>query len=197
MKKRVFLLSFCVLCCIYAWSQNSTKSYGAVSCQTSMGLRAAPSGLATYIHFYDDYIDFFGVGKCLYTKTNYDGSVLYTPISQGIPALRTVGILVSEDYKMVQQVIVSSMMGMTMQSVYNFQWIGDGTRAAENIMSAHNPQYYGGSGESSTLTCHSCQGSGMCKYCHGSGRYTYSQNGNCGVCYGTGRCSGCDGKGRY
>ena len=87
------------------------------------------------------------------------------------------------------------MMGMTMQMVYNFQWIGDGSRPAERIMSAHAPSF-NNEGDGS-ITCHSCQGSGMCKYCQGSGRYEYGRNGRCGVCNGTGRCAGCNGKGSY
>ena len=195
MKTKVVLSIICVLCCLQVWAQNSTKSYSAISCQTNMGLRAAPSSYATYVHFYDDYIEFFGVGKCLYTRTNYDGSVLYTPLSQGIPALRTTGILVSADCKKIQQIMLSSMMGMTMQMVYNFEWIGDGSRPAERIMSVRAPSY-SNEGDGS-ITCHSCQGSGMCKYCQGSGRYANARNGRCGVCIGTGRCAGCDGKGSY
>lgn len=195
MKTRIILSIICVLCGLQVWAQKTTKSYSAISCQTNMGLRAAPSGLATYVHFYDDYIEFFGVGKCLYSRTNYDGSVLYTPISQGMPALRTTGILVSADCKNIQQIMLSSMMGMTMQMVYNFQWIGDGSRPAERIMSAHAPSF-NNEGDGS-ITCHSCQGSGMCKYCQGSGRYEYGRNGRCGVCNGTGRCAGCNGKGSY
>lgn len=197
MKKVIILMVIGVMCCLHAWTQNFTKSYSAVSCQTNMGLRSAPSGLATYVSFYDDYIVFFGVGKCLYTRTNYDGSVLYTPISQGMPTLKTTGILVSADYTRIQQIYTSYMMGMTMQMAYNFQWIGDGTQPAERIMSASVPRFYNENEGDNSITCHSCNGSGMCKYCQGSGRYEYGRNGKCGVCNGTGRCAGCNGKGNY
>ena len=193
MKTNVILSFLTLLCCSHSWSQNFTKSYGAVSCQTSTGMQAAPAGLATYIDFYDDYIFFFGVGKCLYTKTNYDGSVLYTPITQGLPALRTVGILISKDYSVMQQIQVSTMMGMSMQMTSNYQWIGDGSHAAENLLGTGGFQY----GNESPITCHTCQGSGSCKFCYGSGRNQYSRDGRCGVCRGTGRCSGCNGKGHY
>ena len=136
MKKKLSCIIIALMCCLYTWAQNFTKSYGAVSCQTSMGLQAAPAGLATYITFYDDYIIYFGVGKCVYTRTNYDGSVVYTPTTQGTPALRTTAILVSKDYSRMQEVQVSTIMGMSMQMVYNYQWIGDGSHAAENLLAS-------------------------------------------------------------
>ena len=197
MKKKLSFLIFALMCCLYTWAQNFTKSYGAVSCQTSMGMQAAPAGLATYITFYDDYIYYFGVGKCMYTRTNYDGSIVYTPTTQGPPALRTTAILVSKDYSRMQQVQVSTMMGMSMQMVYNYQWIGDGSHAAENLLGSGGSYYGDDDDDDSPITCHSCQGSGSCKYCYGSGRNQYTRDGRCGVCRGTGRCSGCNGKGHY
>ena len=88
------------------------------------------------------------------------------------------------------------MMGMTLQMEYHFNYIGEGSQPAERMMGASSGQYdYDDDDEA--ITCHSCHGSGRCKHCNGSGKYSYARDGRCGVCRGTGRCAGCDGKGFY
>lgn len=45
--------------------------------------------------------------------------------------------------------------------------------------------------------CSSCQGSGKCKLCNGTGKNEYTKNGRCGGCKGTGKCAGCNGRGGW
>ncbi|HEX2865180.1 MAG TPA: hypothetical protein VHN99_11470 [Deinococcales bacterium] len=53
---------------------------------------------------------------------------------------------------------------------------------------------------SSARSCSSCQGSGRCPHCHGSGKQNYPGFGPagkdpCSWCYGTGVCQTCRGAG--
>lgn len=185
MKKILFFI--CLIFATIAQAQNFSKSYSAVSCYNQMGMQDCPVGMVTYIDFYDNYIYVMGLGKCNYSGINMDGSLSYTPTVQGSPILRTIGIIISKDYRRMQEIQISSMMGMTMQIVYNYQWIGDGRHAAENMMGSTPDINY-----DEDYTCSSCNGSKRCKFCSGTGRYEYSRNGKCGVCKGTGKCQACN-----
>ena len=45
------------------------------------------------------------------------------------------------------------------------------------------------------ITCVSCKGSGICRYCNGSGYDKNTKSGKCTACHNTGRCKMCRGKG--
>lgn len=173
-----------------ATAQDFTKSYGCVSVQTSMGPQAPPAGMATWIEFYDDYIMVGGINKFTYDGNNYDGTRRYVATRQGPPALNTIGWLVSKDYSAVKQVVQSTMMGMTLQMEYYYNYIGEGSHPAQNMMGSASS--YSGGGYDSDYTCSSCMGTRQCKFCSGTGMYEYGQNGRCGVCRGTGRCQACN-----
>ena len=190
----IVVLTFITICSVRA--QEFTKSYGCVGVNTTMGAQAPPVGLATWIEFYDNYIMVMGIERFNYGGTNFDGSRQYWAVRQGQPAMNTVGWLVSKNYSSVKQVVESTMMGMTMQMEYLFNYIGEGSSAAQNMLGSSSGTM-GDYDYDSQITCHSCHGSGLCKHCNGSGRYSYSRDGRCGVCRGTGRCAGCDGKGSY
>lgn len=187
MRKILFIC--CLLTALIVHGQNFSKSYSAVSCYNQMGMQSCPAGMATYIDFYDDCIYVMGVGKCKYSGKNMDGSFRYTPISKGTPVLQTIGVNISSNYQNMQEIQLSTMMGMTMQIVYNYQWIGNGRHAAENLMGTTSGYY---NNDPDGYICSSCNGSRQCKFCGGTGAYVYSQNGRCGVCKGTGRCQACN-----
>lgn len=175
-------------------AQNFTRSYGAVSCCSSTGtMMAAPSGMAAYADFYDDYVMWNGMTKFVFDGTNADGSLRFYPVRKGPTALSTIGLLFSRDYKNVREVQQSSMMGMTIQIWYDYQYLGEGSHAALNLMGT-TPDY-GDTDE--PIQCHSCMGSGSCRYCNGTGRNEYTRDGRCGVCRGSRKCAGCNGKGTY
>ena len=196
MKKLFICLIFASLGITDILAQNFTKSYGAVSCQGPTGMTSVPAGMATYVDFYDDYVFVMGNGKFKYYNTNYDGSKVYKAVRQGPPAMNPIAVVIAKNYSAMNLIVQSSMMGMSIQMVYNYQWIGDGSRAAENLMSAGSFSYESFDDNNEKITCHSCQGSGLCKYCNGSGRSAYTRDGRCGVCR-NGRCAGCNGKGYY
>ena len=45
------------------------------------------------------------------------------------------------------------------------------------------------------ITCVSCKGSDICRYCNGSGYDKNTKSGKCTACHNTGRCKMCRGKG--
>lgn len=196
--KCIFLLISC-FCLSVGISAQSVKSYAAVSAVGTTGPQAVPS-LAITIEYHDGYFILNGVEKFVYRTKNYDGSMQFYPAVVGNPTLRTTGILVSKDYSYVRQFTESIMMGMRMELVYDFSYIGDGYEAAQNYMGISNGSYSGGHSHGDSrdwADCSSCNGTGRCKYCGGSGRDGYTRDGRCGVCRGTGRCAGCDGKRGY
>lgn len=196
--RKVFMIMLSLAFYFNAIAQDFTKSYSCVSVQTSMGPQAPPAGMATWIEFYDDYIMVDGINKFTYDGDNYDGTQRYVATRQGPPALNTIGWLVLKDYSAVKQVVQSTMMGMTLQMEYYYNYIGEGSHPAQNMMGGASSSYdYGSDDADEPITCHSCHGSGTCSNCNGSGQYAYSRNGRCGVCKGTGRCAGCSGKGTY
>lgn len=197
MKKLLFLVLLSAAFNCKATAQEFTKSYGCVRVLTSMGPQAPPAGMATWIEFYDDYILVMGYEKFVYSTTNFDGSMQFLATKSGPPAMNTIGWVVSEDFSSVKQVVQSNMMGMTMQMEYHFNYIGEGSHAAQNLMGAGSSNYGYDDGDDEPITCLSCYGSGACSNCNGSGQYAYSRDGRCGVCRGTGRCAGCNGKGIY
>lgn len=201
MKNRFLLLFlFIILGISILRAQNFTKSYQASGCISSAGAQAAPAGMVMYIDFYSNYIKLMGYEKYVYQQTNNDGSILYSPVNSGSPALRTVGVVVAKDCSAVRVFQQSTVMGMTMQIIYDYYYIGEGSQPAVSILNALSGyRTYGGSygGSDSSMQCSSCSGSGSCKYCYGTGRDEYTRNGRCGVCNGTGRCAGCNGRGRY
>lgn len=198
------LKSICLWICMFIIFMDchaqDVKSYAAVSAMGSTGPQAVPT-LAITIEYYDGYFLLNGIEEYVYKTENYDGSMQYYPTVVGSPTLRTTGILVSEDYSYVRQFTESIMMGMKMELVYDFAYIGDGYEAAQNYMGISNGGYSGGHSHGNSSRdwsdCSSCNGSGRCKYCGGSGRDAYTRDGRCGVCRGTGKCAGCDGKGGY
>ncbi len=185
-------------------SAQVVKSYAAFSCMSSMGPQAIPGKMAMYLTFYDGYIVTMTGEKFSYQATNSDGSRQYYPTSSGNPALSTVGILVSADRTRVREIQQSTMMGMTMQLTYEYQYIGDGSEPAcqyANSGGSYNGAtggYSGGYSSSSRdwATCSSCRGTGSCKLCGGTGLNAYTRNGRCGGC-SHGKCPACDGKGGY
>ena len=190
MKRVLFIVSLALLTILNAGAQDFTKSYSCVRVLTSMGPQAPPAGMATWIEFYDDYILVGGYEKFVYSTTNFDGSMQFRATKPGPPAMNTIGWVVSKDFSSVKQVIQSSMMGMTMQMEYHFNYIGEGSHAAQNMMGS--APSYGGGDYDSDYTCSSCGGTRQCKYCNGTGSYEYGRNGRCGVCRGTGRCQACN-----
>lgn len=190
MKRVLFIVSLALLTILNAGAQDFTKSYSCVRVLTSMGPQAPPAGMATWIEFYDDYILVGGYEKFVYSTTNFDGSMQFRATKPGPPAMNTIGWVVSKDFSSVKQVIQSSMMGMTMQMEYHFNYIGEGSHAAQNMMGS--APSYGGGDYDSDYTCSSCGGTKQCKYCNGTGYYEYGRNGRCGVCRGTGRCQACN-----
>lgn len=197
MKKLVLLLTLICFNIASLLAQEFTLSYGCVGISTSMGPQAPIPGQATWIEFYDDYILVMGYEKFTYGGKNLDGSMKFWATKQGPPAMNTIGWVVSKDYSSANKVVESKMMGMTAQMVYQYQFIGEGSKPAQRMMGASSFQHGYDDEDDSSITCHSCHGNGACKYCHGSGRYAYSRDGRCGVCRGTGRCAGCNGKGNY
>ncbi len=192
------MISF--LCVSIGLSAQTVKSYAATSAVSTMGPQEVPP-LAITIEFHDGYFLLNGVEKFVYRTKNYDGSMQFYPAVLGDPTLRTTGILVSEDYSYIRQFTESIMMGMRMELVYDFSYIGDGYEAAQYYMENSNGGYSGGHSHGSSsrdwADCSSCNGTGRCKYCGGSGQDEYTRDGRCGVCRGTGRCAGCDGEGGY
>lgn len=178
----------------------TVKSYAVTSVVGTTGPQAVPT-LAITIEYHDGYFLLNGVEKFVYHTKNYDGSMQFYPEVAGNSALRTTGILVSQNYSYVRQFTESVMMGMRMELVYDYSYIGEGYEAAQNYMGISVGGYSGGHlhGNNSRdwANCSSCAGTGQCKYCGGSGRDEYTRNGRCGVCRGTGRCVGCEGKGGY
>ena len=193
--KRVLIIILMTLVVSSLSAQNFTKSYSCVSVATSMGPQAPPASLATWIEFYDDYIMVMGMERFRYGGRNPDGSLKYWATKQGMPALNTIGWVVSSNYSSVKQVVQSTMGGMTMQMEYDYNYIGEGEYAAQSMMGGADSG--GWDSDDEPLTCQTCYGSGACKYCNGSGRDPYMRDGRCGVCRGTRRCSGCNGKGTY
>ncbi len=197
---KFILLLICTLGISNSAYSQTVRSYGAISVTGTMGPQSVPH-LAISIEYHDGYILLNGYEKYVYRATNYDGSMQYYPVSSGDPTLRTTGILISGDYSYVRQFSESIMMGMRMELVYDFSFIGNGYEAAQNYMGTNSGGYYGGSsyGNSSRdwANCSSCGGAGRCSYCGGSGRDSYTSTGRCEVCRGTGKCAGCDGKGGY
>lgn len=200
MKK--YIISFIILLFAAFWnvSAQETKSYAASSCMTSLGAQPVPPNMSMCLTFYDNYIVTMSGEKFSYRATNFDGSRQYYPVSAGNPALRTVGILVSADLMRVREVQQSTMMGMTMQLTYEYQYIGEGTEPAYNYSgaAAGGGGYSGGSSHSSKdwSQCSSCMGSGNCKLCGGSGKNAYTRDGRCHGCR-HGKCPACDGKGGW
>ncbi len=178
----------------------TVKSYAATRVVGTTGPQAVPT-LAITIEYYDGYFLLNGVEKYVYRTKNYDGSMQFYPTEVGNPTLRTTDILVSKDYSYVRQFTQSFMMGMAMELVYDYTFIGDEYEAAQNYMGSsaggYSGGYSGGNNSRDWADCSACGGTGSCKYCGGSGRDEYTRNGRCGVCRGTGRCAGCDGKRGY
>ena len=199
--KKIFitiLLSIIIVNGIQA--QEMTKSYSCVGVMSSMGVQAPPSGMATWIEFYDDYIMVMGVEEFTYGGRNPDGSLKYLATKQGPPALNTIGWVITSDYSNAKQVIQSTVMGMTMQMEYHFSYIGEGSNPAQNMLgsSGYSGGYSGGNSGSSHTQCLSCYGSGSCQACGGTGQ-SMARGGKCHACdrTGNGKCAGCHGKGYY
>lgn len=193
----------CPWICIFIISlgcqAQNVKSYAATSVIGSTGPQAVPP-LAITIEYHDGYFLLNGGEKYIYRTKNYDGSMQYYPAAVRNTSLRTTGILISKDYSYVRQFTESNIMGMRMELVYDFSYIGDGYEPAQNYMGISNGGYSRGHYHNSSrdwADCSSCNGTGRCKYCGGSGRNAYTRDGRCGVCRGTGKCAGCNGKGGY
>lgn len=190
----------CIFIISMSCQAQNIKSYAATSVMGTTGPQAVPT-LAITIEYHDGYFLLNGVEKYIYRTKNYDGSMQYYPAVVGNPTLRTTGILVSKDYSYVRQFTESIMMGMKMELVYDYSYIGDGYEAAQNYMGFSNGSYSGGHSHSNSsrdwADCSICNGTGRCKNCGGSGRDAYTRDGRCGVCRGTGKCAGCNGKRGY
>ncbi|WP_300726195.1 hypothetical protein [uncultured Bacteroides sp.] len=130
---------------------------------TSIGPQAPPMNMATYIDFYDDYIVWNGFQKFVYQQTNWDGSLQFVSMTAGPSALSTVCVMVSSDYSMVREIQQSTMMGMTMQLVYDYSYIGEGAQPAINVSGSNvlNGSDRSGSNSSSS-------GSRVCSRCGGT-----------------------------
>lgn len=196
---RLLLILLCVFSLPELGKAQTVRSYAATSVMGTTGPQPVPT-LAITIEYYNNYFLLNGTEKFIYRTTNYDGSKQYYPAVTGNPTLRTTGILVSKDNSIVRQFTESIMMGVRLELIYDYSYIGDGYEVAQNYMSASacghsSNNSYGSSRD--WANCSSCNGTGQCKYCGGSGRYEYSKNGRCGVCKGNGRCVGCSGKGGY
>lgn len=192
MKKIIFLLF--AVCCTYAKAQLFTKSYSAVNnySVSSMGvMQGVPMG-AAYIDFYDNHIILWGFGnKYVYKATNPDGSRQYVPVTPTGYPLQEVGVVVSKDFSFFKHIQQMQVMNMTAQMITEYSWIGDGSEPAMEFMNGDNPT---NGGYDADIICSDCQGSGVCKYCGGTGRGTASVL--CGLCKGTKRCISCKGKGK-
>lgn len=197
--KFIFLL-ICYLCISIEVQAQTVRSYAATRVVGTSGPQEVPT-LAVTIEYIDGYILLNGVEKFIYRTSNYDGSMQYYPSVVGNSAIRTTGILISKDYSYIRQFTESIIMGMRMELIYDFTYIGDGYEVAQNYMGLSIGGDTGGHshdhGSRDWADCSSCNGSGRCKYCGGTGRYEYARDGRCGVCKGTGRCVACDGKRGY
>lgn len=193
-KIKIFLLA-CLFCLSTGIQAQSVKSYAAVSVTGTTGPQPVPT-LAISIEYHDGYFLLNGLEKYVYRTTNYDGSKQYYPVVTGNPTLRTTGILVSKDYSYIRQFQESIMLGMRMEIVYDYSYIGDGYKVAQEYMGNSRGHSHGNNSRD-WADCSSCNGTGRCKYCGGSGRDSSTHNGRCGVCLGTGRCAACNGERGY
>lgn len=221
MKKLLTAVLLIVATLHLAVAQNATFSYGCIGVLTSMGPQTPPAGLTAWIDFYDNYIIVRGVEKFTYGGKNRDGSMRFYATKSGVPALNTIGWVISRDFSTAKQVIESSMMGMTMQMEYNFAMMGEGSGPAQMSMGGGSVPYGGGgyyggsssgsysggsSGSSVYTKCTSCNGTGVCSGCGGK-RGSWQDTGyytgrdvqswiDCGSCRGSGRCPICYGRGK-
>lgn len=172
-----------------------TRSY---SPQTGGSLPCSINN-SLYLVFEDNTVTHPLYGTLYATQSNYDGSTVYSPLYSENGALYLQGLVVSQDHRQIREISASSMMGMTLQMISEYSYIGDGKEPALNYSGASARAFISGNPDPGyqNITCHSCGGSGVCKYCGGSGKDQYTSNGRCGVCNGRGRCAGCDGKGSY
>lgn len=192
--KPTILFLIAILFALCADAQNFVKSYSAYRAYNpSTGYQMA-ANQAMPIYFYDGYIKTSTGGKFVYGGSNLDGSRKYYPTQVGAPILSTQMIIISKDYSQMREIQQSSFGGMTMQIIYDYQYIGDGEEPAQRMMRGYGREY---EDSNSDYTCKSCGGSGDCEYCGGTGKPSYSGETVCGICHGTGRCQGCKGKGKY
>lgn len=193
---KIILFFLCICYLSIATYAQTTKSYAVTRVIGSNGPQAVPT-MAMTIEFHDGYLLLNGIEKYNYSAKNYDGSIQYVPATYSNPTLRTTGILVSNDYSVVRQFTQSSIMGMKIELIYDYMYLGDGYEPAQNYISSSSGNYSGNDNTRDWSDCSSCGGSGRCKYCDGSGRDEYTRDGRCGVCRGKGKCVGCDGKGGF
>lgn len=191
------IILLCWLSCVSIFANAQiVKSYAAINVVGTTGPQTVPR-LAITIAYDNVCLILNGVEKYVFRSTNFDGSMLYIPAVSGNPALRTTAILVSNDHSYIRQFTQSCVMGMTLELVYDYAFIGNGHEPAYNYMGSTSGIPLINSDTRDWADCYSCGGSGMCKNCGGSGRDEYTRSGKCGVCRGSGKCPGCDGKRGY
>ncbi len=194
MKKCILFVFFLIP--LMSDAQNFIKSYSAYRCWSPNTGTQNAANIATAVYFYDDHIRTF-TGNFIYSGRNAEDALIYVPELQGSSILSTQMIIISSDFSQMREVQQSSFGGMTIQIIYDFQYIGDGDEPAKKMATTNyflNKDY---NDEPSSYTCKSCGGTGLCQYCNGTGNPTYSGESVCGICHGTGRCQGCHGKGKY
>lgn len=171
MKK--ILTLFLVLCTMFGINaQSFTGSYALVSTYCPQTNTSNYGMNSMWIEFYDTYIIAFPYGKLFRSAINLDGSSTYMPVGNaGNASLGQLeAIVVSSDKSQVQEYLVSTNLGLTLNMIESFKFIGEGKEPFETYMQSLLNSSQGDSGyEGGRSSRRSQRGASTCSACGGTG----------------------------